>query len=321
MTKLVSIIVPFRDEDERQLEMILSNINNQIGIDFSRIEVVLVSDGGMELDESGLNDAFENLNIRFYYYAESKGLSMARSVGMDLAVGQYVMFMDPSDQLYFVGALLEFFNAIKYHGDHQIIGGKYLEQLKFKDEFRYITHENDDNEAVMGKWFNVEYLENLGLDWLEKLSAFEDAYFVRTACELADDRYSIDSLIYMQLWSGQMLGQQNNSMLDQWAYAQRHVLEKIAAYKPQNLIDDLKQYMSDLYLRMQLFPAQDKAQFEVQQQKLLKEFENQWTLVKPKLGETVEEIMKQSLLYRGMGHSGLDSFIENQEQLLSAAMY
>ncbi|MCO6184477.1 glycosyltransferase [Leuconostoc fallax] len=46
MRKLVSIIIPYYNENESQLAIALSSINNQIGVDFNDVEVILVGDGG-----------------------------------------------------------------------------------------------------------------------------------------------------------------------------------------------------------------------------------------------------------------------------------
>lgn len=44
--KLVSIIIPFYRVSQQRLDTVLTSINNQIGIDFQRVEVILVNDGG-----------------------------------------------------------------------------------------------------------------------------------------------------------------------------------------------------------------------------------------------------------------------------------
>jgi hypothetical protein len=37
MQKLVSIIIPYKNEEESQLAVVLSSINNQIGVEFNQI--------------------------------------------------------------------------------------------------------------------------------------------------------------------------------------------------------------------------------------------------------------------------------------------
>jgi hypothetical protein len=68
MEKLVSIIIPFKDESKATVDTALASINNQIGIDFDQVEVVVVSDGGLRFDEEQLNDEFSHLNIRYYMH-------------------------------------------------------------------------------------------------------------------------------------------------------------------------------------------------------------------------------------------------------------
>lgn len=74
--------------------MVLSSINNQIGINFDQIEVILVCDGGYKLKSMLVFDIFDNINIRYYYNSQSKGPGFSRQFVMDKALGQDYMFMD-----------------------------------------------------------------------------------------------------------------------------------------------------------------------------------------------------------------------------------
>lgn len=322
MEKLVSIIIPFKDESKATVDTALASINNQIGIDFDQVEVVVVSDGGLRFDEEQLNDEFGHLNIRYYRYAESHGAGMARQVGMDISESKYVMFMDADDQLYFVGALLEFFNVVKYHGDHQIMIGKYLEQGRNGDnDFRYYMHENNDWKSPVAKWFNREYLAQIQLTWAEDIKVFEDTYFVGVACMLANDIYQINTTIYMWLWNGDSTtrtngGQSFYRQLDQWVKSYQHTFEKLAEFKPNLLIEEFLNYEADLYLRKQKWPAEDEAEFWRCQGELLLKFPQQFLQVKDQVASRVEQLVKSHSEYGQFNAAGVPAFIETQDRVL-----
>ena len=45
MDRLLSIVVPFYEEKEKEIFPLLSSINSQIGINFDLVEVIVVNDG------------------------------------------------------------------------------------------------------------------------------------------------------------------------------------------------------------------------------------------------------------------------------------
>ncbi|WP_054650108.1 glycosyltransferase family 2 protein [Lacticaseibacillus pantheris] len=232
MQKQVSIIVPFHGETEAQLGICLSSINNQIGIDFKQVEVILIGDGGLKVDDQDPFPYLANLDIKIYEYDVVKGPGFARSMGMFMATGKYFMFVDADDQLHYVGALLDFFNAIK-HGDHQVIIGRYINQIRNdQGDFKYYTHGYNDWNVAYAKWFNRDYLDSIKLSWSERLQVHEDTYFVSTACELATDIATFNPIVYTHLWNEHSItheddGQKVHRQLDQWVFAKRLYLARL----------------------------------------------------------------------------------------------
>ena len=52
MEKLLSIIIPSYKETEKEIMPLLSSINNQVGINLSDLEIIIIRDGTTELDLS-----------------------------------------------------------------------------------------------------------------------------------------------------------------------------------------------------------------------------------------------------------------------------
>ena len=321
MQKQVSIIVPFHGETEAQLGICLSSINNQIGIDFKQVEVILIGDGGLKVDDQDPFPYLANLDIKIYEYDVVKGPGFARSMGMFMATGKYFMFVDADDQLHYVGALLDFFNATK-RGDHQIIIGRYINQQRNdQGDFKYYTHGNDDWNVAYAKWFNRDYLDSIKLSWSEHLQVYEDTYFVGTACELATDIVRITPLVYTHLWNEHSIshednGQQFHRQLDQWVFAKRLYLGKIAKYRPENLTADYLDYMADIYLRYQAYSPLDPQAFREEHNQLFFEFADQWEQIKDNLPDAVNTRIQGNIRYHSFTTKGLGKFIESQDAVL-----
>lgn len=92
---LVSVIVPIYNT-ERYLERCLESIGTQT---YSQLEVLLVDDGSTD-GSSEIARRYAELDPRFRYFRqENRGVSSARNLGLDLAVGQHVSIVDSDDWL------------------------------------------------------------------------------------------------------------------------------------------------------------------------------------------------------------------------------
>ncbi|MGL4760508.1 MAG: glycosyltransferase family 2 protein [Sarcina sp.] len=89
----VTIIIPVYNAIENIEETLRSAINQT----YENKEIILIDDGSN--DGSGeVIKKYLNKNI-FYFYQENKGVSVARNKGIELASGDYIMFLDSDDIL------------------------------------------------------------------------------------------------------------------------------------------------------------------------------------------------------------------------------
>jgi len=100
---ILSIIIPSYKETEKKLMPLLSSINNQVGIDLSKIEIILVRDGTKPIDLSQFH--LLDITIQQKVLSINQGPGVARQFGLSNAIGKYVMFCDADDSLHNVGSL------------------------------------------------------------------------------------------------------------------------------------------------------------------------------------------------------------------------
>lgn len=92
---VVSIVIPVYNV-EKYLENCLESIVNQ---SYSKLEIILVNDGST--DESGeicnsYQNSYQNINV---LHQDNHGVSHARNAGINLATGDYILFVDPDDSI------------------------------------------------------------------------------------------------------------------------------------------------------------------------------------------------------------------------------
>ena len=88
MEELISVIVPiYKVED--YLDRCIQSLVNQT---YKNLEIILVDDGST--DESGkICDQYSEIDSRIHViHKKNGGLSDARNVGLDYAVGEYIFF-------------------------------------------------------------------------------------------------------------------------------------------------------------------------------------------------------------------------------------
>ncbi len=93
MKKLVSIVVPVYNVKD-YLKKCLDSI---IGQTYRRIEIILVDDGSNDGSEKIVDDYSKTDNRIVVIHKENGGLSSARNVGIDMAKGDYITFVDSDD--------------------------------------------------------------------------------------------------------------------------------------------------------------------------------------------------------------------------------
>lgn len=93
--QLISVIVPIYNAEK----YLAKCIQSVIGQTFSNWELILIDDGSK--DQSGrIADQYCQTENRIrLVHKENSGVSLTRNLGIDIAVGDYIMFLDADDEL------------------------------------------------------------------------------------------------------------------------------------------------------------------------------------------------------------------------------
>ena len=123
---LISIIIPVYNA-KLYIERCIQSICNQT---YSKIEIILVDDGSTD-GSSDICDQIERKDQRIkVIHCKNGGAASARNRGLDLAQGEYIMFVDSDDyiDLQLCQVLLD--NLKRYHAECCICGYQIIEDKK-----------------------------------------------------------------------------------------------------------------------------------------------------------------------------------------------
>ncbi len=186
----ISVIVPVYNA-EKYLHRCVDSILSQT---FTEFELLLIDDGSTDksgeiCDEYAIKDS----RIRVFH-KENGGVSSARNLGLDNALGEWVTFMDSDDDIT-LKWLEEFYNYIKWsekvlyvqhahclNGRIDVLLHENLSSYVDKDVFLF----EDGFGYVWNKLFKKDIILKNNIYFDEKLKCYEDEIFVLEYCSYVD---------------------------------------------------------------------------------------------------------------------------------------
>lgn len=135
---MVSVIIPVYNV-EKYLRRCLDSVVRQT---YADLEIILINDGSE--DGSGLIcDEYAKKDARIkVLHKQNAGVSAARNDGLDMATGEYVMFIDSDD--YVLANCIETLASVAIKNNAEVVGGG---AAKFKDEKEIQTPECTDLQS------------------------------------------------------------------------------------------------------------------------------------------------------------------------------
>ena len=138
MHNLISVIVPVYNVED-YLERCINSIINQT---YTNLEIILVNDGST--DSSGIIcDQYSQIDSRIrVIHKKNGGLSDARNVGLDVATGEFISFIDSDDWI----SLTMFSEMVSQFTDTvDIVSAKFIETDGIVDHALF----NDTNNVMI----------------------------------------------------------------------------------------------------------------------------------------------------------------------------
>lgn len=177
---MVSVIIPIYNT-ESYLEKCLESIRNQT---YANIEVIMVDDGSTDSSKIIAN-VFVEKDSRFHLFSQrNAGVSAARNYGLDLAQGEYILFVDSDDWLepqmverlvYNMNEYNTGISCCQYDRGRCFTGEKteiWNKEIMLQN---FLIHKQI-NGSLVNKLFRKELIKNNRLD--ESIKYGEDALFL-----------------------------------------------------------------------------------------------------------------------------------------------
>lgn len=168
----LSFVITHYKEDWEVCKPLFDSLEDQLGIDFDNIEVMVIEDGGEPLNEEHF--VGYPYNVKTFNFGHN-GVSASRNIGLDHATGDYIMFCDCDDRFISAYALHLYLKAIKT-GMFDIVKSPFLEDQIIDGELKLIRHDQDIT-FIHGKMYRVDFLKDNELKFNDKLTIHEDSYF------------------------------------------------------------------------------------------------------------------------------------------------
>lgn len=186
MNPLISIIIPVYNA-EQYLERCIDSV---IGQTYKNLEIILVDDGSKDTSPV-ICDKYAAQDVRFkVIHKKNMGASAARNDGIDIATGEFLMFLDADDWVdsLFVESFLKYKNYPLIISGYKRFGAVNDERRPAKDMeisitdlpkvLKDYTKADDYWIFVWGKMYRTEIIKRMGLKFCTSMKYLEDSCFV-----------------------------------------------------------------------------------------------------------------------------------------------
>lgn len=203
----ISIIVPIYNV-ETYIEKCFESIIKQKNM--YDVEIICIDDGST--DNSGLIcDKYAKKDKRFkVIHQNNSGVARTRNLGLDLAQGKYIAWIDPDDYI-----SDDWYEKIKVFikkdidvifFDHILLTDNKIKKVKYEKSSRFIKKEKFLKELVLNKKIQSQLWSKIikrclfnGIRMPVELNLLEDYSIIHCVIERADNIYYISDCLYYYL--------------------------------------------------------------------------------------------------------------------------
>ncbi len=212
MADLVSVIVPIYNA-EKTLQRCVESIINQ---SYQDIQVILVDDGSNDASLA-LCKKITNIDVRCIVLEKKNGgVSSARNVGLDVASGKYIIFVDSDDWLaedmieryvdlmvvYSADIVIGGLSGISVQNQNTFIKKVPLVGKQDRKLWNRICDSSEIFGYIGGKMFKKEIIDSYIIRFNENMYAQEDLNFCLSYYDVIDNFYLTDYVGYKYLYEG-----------------------------------------------------------------------------------------------------------------------
>lgn len=209
MEPLVSIIVPIYNVEQYIEECIKSIVNQTL----TQIEIILVNDGTKDDSINKIKKYIDNDDRIILINKENGGLSSARNKGLEIAKGDYILFID-SDDYIDTDMVQEMYESMSSNDlDIVMCGYKRVENEKVyevhppiesniifnKEDIIKIVEQGHNTKSIWFVWRNMyrkDILTKNSLTFNEDIKFGEDSVFNMNSFLSSNKIMSIDKCLY-----------------------------------------------------------------------------------------------------------------------------
>lgn len=298
---LVSIIVRTKDRP-KLLMRALQSIAAQT---YRPIEVVLVNDGGCDLDVEEIKGILRDISLNYIRLEQNTGRAHAGNVGIENAKGEYIGFLDDDDELYpeHIETLITFLkdgaDCIGAYTDSEILQREYdTEGNVIKEhnkgvfrswDFTYEVLLFENYIPLMCSLLKREVLSNIG-GFDETYEIFEDwDFFIRATSEKPLYHIAKVTTKYIQWSSAQQI-----AFID-WPHARAYYLKVLTKHLAKLTPEAIYKYFT---VKQALYSSKEEQAIELRKlqeeiRELNKELRVRNNYIEQKQKE-VEELRKEA---------------------------
>lgn len=245
---LFSIIIPYHTETSEQIKPLMRSINEQVGIKFDELEILMCNDMKDEvapLDAYTFNE-YENLRDRIIKlkspYKCNPGMS--RQIGIDNAKGEYLIFCDADDSLYHycnLRALTE--NINNSHAD--VYRFKFTEEIgSFESDDLWYTSKQYNWVWMFAKAYKKEFLLKNNISFDPRNRWHEDTYFNLLVKYCEPKTVDVDNMFYLWRFSRTSVTRIGNheytfNTIDEYLQSTTYAFEKIKNEYNKDCLDSI----------------------------------------------------------------------------------
>ncbi len=209
----ISVIIPTYNNAE-YISAALDSVLNQ---EHKHVEIIVVDDGSTDNTESVLLPYVNKKLIR-YIHQENQGVASARNAALNLAIGEYVAFLD-ADDILLSGSLTKRITLMQEYGDVDFVFTDYHVEVSEggRNKYPYMKEKNRHAKfsTALDKSLGLVHIYNSafrGIAIKENIFPWTGAIMVRQKCfdQISGFdvslRASSDKKMWLQLLDGRKVG-------------------------------------------------------------------------------------------------------------------